>query len=119
MKEYTERIDGFQIRDVVYFGKPPVDAPIRFDVVKWYPEKKPYVGTVYHSTPVGWTSTEELITEHRYSVAFLEWNEHESSFDFESVGLRWLEEKPSEAVIDAILKFCEEKGKEIYENSGD
>ena len=117
MTEYTERVEGFQIRDVSYFGKPPIDAPIRFDVVKWFPEKKPYIGTVYRSTPIGWTSTEELITEHCYSVGILEWNSHEPCFEFRSIGLRWLEEKPSEAVIDMILKFCEEKGKEIYEQS--
>jgi len=116
MTEYTERIDGFQIRDISYFGKPPVDAPIRFDIVKWFPEKKPYIGTVYRSTPIGWTSNEELITEHCYSVATLEWNSHEPCFEFHSVGLRWLEEKPSEAVINMILKFCEEKEKEIEDD---
>lgn len=117
MTEYTGRVEGFQIRDIAYFGKPPVDAPIRFDIVKWIPEKKPYIGTVYHSTSIGWVSTEELISEHCYSVATLEWNDHEPCFEFHSVGLRWLEEKPSEAVINMILKFCEEKGKEIYEQS--
>lgn len=117
MTEYTERVDGFQIRDVVYFGLPPADAPIQFDVVKWFPEKNPHVGTVYHSNPDGsWTAKEELISEHCCSVGFLEWDPHEPQFVFRSVGLRWLEEKPSEAVIDMILKFCEEKEKELYEN---
>lgn len=36
MKEYTERVEGYQIRDVLYFGKPPENAPIRFDIVKWF-----------------------------------------------------------------------------------
>ena len=116
MKEYTERIEGFQIRDISYFGKPPEDAPIRFDIVKWYPEKNPYIGTVYYSTENGWGSREEMITEHCYSVGFLEWDSHEPQFVFRSVGLRWLEEKPSEAVINMILKFCEEKEKELEDD---
>lgn len=119
MTEYTERIDGFQIRDVSYFGKPPANAPIRFDIVKWFPEEEPYVGTVYHSTPTGFVSKKELVTEHCYSVARLEWNDNEPCFEFYSVGLRWLEEKPSDAVVDMILKFCEEKEKEIYEKSNE
>lgn len=114
MKEYTERVDGFQIRDVSYFGKPPADAPICFDVVKWYPEKKPHIGTVVHITEGGeWTTQEEMIAEYCYSVGFLEWNSHEPCFQFRSVGLRWFEEKPSDAVIDMILNFCAEKEKEI------
>ena len=67
MKEYTERIEGFQIRDISYFGKPPVDAPVRFDIVKWFPEENPHIGTVYYSTENGWESKEEMITEHCYS----------------------------------------------------
>lgn len=116
MKEYTERIEGFQIRDVVYFGKPPVNAPIRFDIVKWFPEKNPYIGTVYYSTENGWGSKVEMITEHCCSVGVLEWDSHEPQFVFRSVGLRWLEEKPSEAVINMILKFCEEKEKELKDD---
>lgn len=113
MREYTERVDGFQIRDVCYFGKPPADAPIRFDIVKWFPEENPHIGTVYHNTENGWESTEEMITEHCYSVGILEWDSHEPQFVFRSVGLRWLEEKPSEAVIDMILKFCEKMEKDL------
>ena len=113
MKTYTERVEGFQIRDVVYFGKPPEDAPIRFDIVKWYPEKNPYIGTVYHSTENGWETRKEMITEHCYSVGILEWDSHEPQFVFHSVGLRWLEEKPSEAVINMILEFCEKMEKDL------
>lgn len=116
MTEYSDRVDGFQIRDIIYFGKPPEGVPIRFDVVKWYPEKNPYIGTVYHSTESGeWEPREELISEHCYSVATLQWNGHEGGFDFASVGMRWLEEKPSFHVVDMILAFCEEKGKELNE----
>ena len=116
MKEYTERVEGFQIRDIIYFGKRPIDAPIRFDIVKWYQEKKPYIGTVYYSTDSGeFVAKEELRMEHCYSVGTLEWNSREPQFEFESVGLRWLEEKPSDAVIDMILNFCREMGKELEE----
>lgn len=116
MKVYTERIEGFQIRDVLYFGNPPKDAPIRFDIVKWFPEENPYIGIVYRSTENGWEAREEMITEHCYSVGLLEWDSHEPQFVFRSVGLRWLEEKPSEAVVNMILEFCEEKEKEIRDN---
>lgn len=117
MKEYTERVDGFQIRDVCYFGQPPVDAPIRFDVVKWVQEKEPHFGTVLHSDENGrWYSREEWCTEYCYTVGTLEWNDHEPCFEFHSCGLRWLEAKPSDAVIDMVLKFCEEKEKEIQDN---
>ena len=117
MKEYTERIDGFQIRDITYFGLPPVGIPPSFDVVKWKPEKKPHVATVYYTDENGQLQhKEQLITEYCFSVGSLRWNKHESDFDFESVGLRWIMENPSKEVNDMILKFCEEKGKEIYEN---
>lgn len=114
MKEYTDRVDGFQIRDIAYFGKPPIDAPIRFDIVKWVQEEKPHIGTVYRSTDSGdWIAKEEIITEYCYSVGMLEWNSHEPCFEFKSVGLRWLEAKPSNAVVDMILDFCNQKEKEI------
>ena len=32
--------------------------------------------------------------------------------------LRWLEEKPSEAVVDMVLKFAEEKAKELEMEDG-
>ena len=113
--EYTERIDGFQIRDVSYFGKPPENAPIQFDIVKWV-EEKPQMMTVFREVNGKWTASEELVSEHCYSVGFLEWDSHEPQFVFRSVGLRWLKENPSKAVIEMILKFCEEKKKEIEDS---
>lgn len=119
MTEYTERVDGFQIRDCVYLGLPPEGIPPRFDVVKWYPEPNPHMGTVYytdsHSGKL--VSREQMITEHCYSVGVLEWNRKEGSFDFQSIGLRWIEEKPSKEVCDMILRFCEEKEVEIREST--
>ena len=104
--DYTDRIDGYQIRDVIYFGKTPENAPIKFDVVKWV-QTEPF--EAYNMR----TGKKETHTEYCYSVAFLEWDSHEPQFELHSVGLRWLEERPSEAVIEMVLQFCEEKGKEL------
>lgn len=103
---YTDRVDGYQIRDVVYLGKPPENAPPRFDIVKWE-QAEPF--EAYNIR----TGKKETKTEYCYSVAFLEWDSHEPQFVLHSVGLRWLEERPSEAVIEMVLRFCEEKGKEL------
>ena len=114
MKTYTDRVDGFQIRDVCYLCDPPKDAPIQYDVVKWVQEKEPHFGTVLHRDENGkWYSTEEWCEEYCYTVGTLEWDAHEPWFVFKSCGLRWLEAKPSEAVIDMVLQFCEEKEKEL------
>ena len=112
--EYTERLEGFQIRDVSYWGKPPENTPIRFDIVKWYPEANPHIGKVVFFDDMGRAQVrEEMITEHCYSVGHLEWNSKEPCFTFKSIGLRWLEERPSAAVVEMVLKFCAEKEKEI------
>lgn len=111
--DYTERIDGIQIRDVVYFGLPPVGTPPRFDVVKWYPDPNPHMGTVFHIVNGRVETSEELIKEHCYSLGFLEWDEKERCFQFQSIGMRWLEEHPSREVEDMILKFCKEKEQEM------
>ena len=104
---YTERIDGYQIRDVTYIGMPPKDAPPMYDIVKWNT----------YDTPTRMLSLDtgkyENVTEYCFSVGTLVWNPKEPCFEFESVGLRWLEAKPSEAVVDMVLKFAEEKAKEL------
>ena len=108
---YTERIDGYQIRDVTYIGMPPKDAPIEYDIVKWAKPDKPYEALSWDTKKN--EMTKKLITEYCYSVGRLVWDKHESCFGFESVGLRWLEAKPSEAVVDMILEFAEKKAKEL------
>lgn len=110
--EYTERVEGYQIRDVVYFGLPPRDAPPRYDIVKWI-QHEPKTVTAIYNEDGHWTCREELRTEYCYSVGTLEWNAHEPQFEFSSIGLRWLEERPPDAVIDMIMRFCEEKEKEL------
>jgi len=111
---YTDRIDGFQIRDVTYFGIPPAGTPPTFDIVKWSQYDPPIENvTVFRD---GQVLTGQTVTEGCYSVGFLEWNRHEDEFVFRSVGVRWLEEHPSNAVVQMILDFAEKKRKELAES---
>ena len=88
---YTGRIDGFQIRDVTYIGLPPKSTPPQYDIVKFSIDKKD-----------GLPGFGDLV-----------WDSKEPCFDFKSVGLRWLEANPTQAVIDMVLKFAEEKEMEL------
>lgn len=106
---YTERVDGFQIQDVTYIGLPPKDAPPRFAVVKWYTHDEPIRAIDMY------TGEEREVTESCYVVGDLVWNSHEDYFYFQSIGMRWFEEKPSEAVVQMVMDFAEKKGKEIRE----
>lgn len=108
---YTKRVEEYQIRDVTYLGMPPKDAPIEYDIVKWAKPDKPYEAFSLDTKTN--EMTKELITEYCYSVGRLVWDKRESCFEFESIGLRWLEAKPSEAVVDMILEFAEKKAKEL------
>lgn len=96
-KAYTERVNGVQIRDVIWV-RDPGKIPPKFDVVKW--------------------STDESGREYCYSIAQLEWDPHEPCFDFRSIGLRWLEDPASsdKEVIKMILDFCERVSKELEED---
>ena len=108
---YTERIDGYQIRDVTYIGLPPADTPPKYDIVKW---EWVVADPPYEALNIT-TGKREMVTEYCYTVGTLVWNKKEPCFEFESCGLRWLEEKPPEAVVDMVLKFAEEKAKELEE----
>lgn len=102
VREYTPIVDGFQIRDIICvtsLNKYP-EKPKKFDVVKWE-ECEPLTVTD------GETGEEKQITKYCYSVGNLEWDSKEPCFEFKSIGLRWLESKPSERVIDMIIGFCE------------
>ena len=94
VKEYTGRYKGFQIRDVTYLGEPPQDAPLQYDVVKW--------------------GKNNGGREYCWSVGSLVYDPKEPCFDFESAGLRWLEAKPDEDVMNWIIKWCEYKLQELY-----
>lgn len=116
MKEYTERLHGYQIRDAVYLVRPPKDVPVTFDIVKWV-ECEPKEIMSYEQNSRGtYEMKKKIMTEYCFSVAVLEWNAHESWFEFKSVGTRWLEENPEEDVIDMIMKFCEEKQNDLKED---
>ena len=104
---YTERVDGFQICDVCYIGLPPKDTQPKYDVVKWAVADPPYEALDWN------TGKRTTVTEYCYTVGTLEWGRGEQCFEFHSCGMRWLEAKPSEAVIDMVLDFAEKKGKEL------
>lgn len=105
---YTERVDGFQITDVTYIGLPPEGTAPTYAVVKWYKTKP---------MPALNMDTGEITMSNEFCcvVAHLIWDKKEPCFDLHSVGLRWLEEKPTEAVRQMILDFCEKKGRELQE----
>ena len=103
---YTDRVDGFQIRDVTYLGLPPKDTPPTFDIVKWV-QCEPYQARDFR------TGERKTYTEYCYSVGSLVWDKHDGGFDFRSVGLRWLESLPNKDVVDMVLRFAHEKSKEL------
>ena len=120
IKEYTGRYKGFQIRDVTYLGEPPTDIPPTFDVVKWesydiQEEVKTLNGemitTLYNTEP-----DEDYLEECCYTVGTLEYNAKEPCFEFKSCGLRWLEAHPDEDVENWIIKWCDYKLQELYED---
>ena len=110
MKEYTERYKGFQIRDVSYFGEPPTDIPPTFDVVKWESYDTPIEARDVFGNKI------ETSKEFCYSVGNLEYNAKEPCFEFKSCGLRWLEAHPDADVENWIIKWCDYKLQELYED---
>lgn len=113
---YTERVDGFQITDPTYIGLPPKDTTPTFDIVKWV-QTEPHEVAAFEKDKSGkWISRNKISTEYCFVVATLVWDAHETEFRLNSVLLRWLEERPTEAVIQMVLDFAEKKGKEIYES---
>lgn len=109
MTKYTGVYKGFQIRDCVYLGGPPKNAPIQFDVVKWVKPAFPYECT---NLETGKTIMRE---KYCYSVANLIYDEKNSCFDLKSIGLRWLEEHPDKDVENWIISWCTYKELELRE----
>lgn len=105
--KYTERIDGFQICDPSYWPgmEPKTILPI-FDIVKW--EQHDPIEVIDMKT-----GEKKMSTENCYVVARLVWDSNEPWFDFKSIGTRWLECKPTEAVIDMIMDFANKKASEL------
>lgn len=101
--DYTSRIDGFQIRDLVYLpGFEPKEPQRQFDIVKWQQ-------TEPREVIDGKTGEKRISTEYCYSVARLNWDEKIEGFNFQSIGLRWLEIEPTAAVCQMIKAFAEFK----------
>ena len=114
VKEYTGRYKGFQIRDVAYLGEPPTDIPPTFDVVKW----ECYDAQEVVQLPNGESIllNKNNLEEYCYTVGTLEYNAKEPCFEFKSCGLRWLEAHPDEDVENWIIKWCDYKLQELYED---
>lgn len=110
VKEYTEIFKDYQIRDVHYLGEPPKDKPIEFDIVKWCNHKPIEVID-------GETGEKKISTRTCYSVGRLIYNPKEPCFDFESIGLRWLEEHPDEDVEKWLINWAQYKLIELVCNS--
>lgn len=112
-KSYTTRIQNYEIRDPVYLGLPPKDTPPTYDIVKWFQHDEP-------QEAIDWRTGElKTIHESCITVGWLKWQQGESEFQFESCGLRWLEENPPEEVRQMVLDFAEKMGKELIENEAD
>lgn len=81
------RFKQFEIRKPTMIGKPPTEDYYKynFDVVKWANDNS-----------------------HCWSIGFLRWDKKESCFDFESVGIRYLEDR-EDGLEEWILKWCELK----------
>lgn len=99
------KFKDFEIRDITYLGDPPKDIPIEFDLVKWQ-KYEPYEVTDWQ------TGEKKLNTKYCFSIARLWWNDHEPCFEFESVGLRYLEYR-EDGLEEWLLKWCELKECEI------
>lgn len=108
---YTERVDGFQIRDAVYLVTPPRHSAPQYDIVKWWKEPNPHLGTVCAYKNGRLETCEGIVTEYCYSVGTLTWNPTRETFEFASVDLRWLQENPGEEVIQMIMDFAAERAK--------
>lgn len=113
--EYTPRVCGYQIADATYIGLPPKGTPPRFDIVKWEQYDTPQlVHCLQQDRDGSWHDLGmQERTEYCYTVGLLEWDAHEPQFVFRSIGTRWLEENPPQEVVGMVLKFAEEKGKEL------
>ena len=92
---YTERINGWQIRDPNYIPDyEPTEPSRRFDIVKW--------------------KTNVEGKEYCYSVGTLEYNKKEREFEFTSIGMRPFKEPFGYAFAQVIYAFAEFK-KQEYE----
>ena len=99
---FPDPVDGIKIERVTYF---PGHEPANADTERRFAISKTVSCKPYEATDLR-TGEKKVHTTNSYVIANLEWNEKEDDFDFESVGLRWIEAAPSKEVCDMILKFC-------------
>ena len=111
---FPDPIDGIKIERVTYF---PGCAPANADSERRFAISKTVHCEPYEATDMR-THEKKIYTTNSYVIANLEWNEKEGDFDFESVGMRWLEAAPSKEVCDMILRFCNKMAKEYEEEDG-
>lgn len=100
---YTDEWNGFQFRAPTYLDGH--FEPYKYDLVKWQ-DCEPYEVTDLN------TGEKKIKTRNCFSIATLTWNPKNESFDFESVGLRYLEYR-IDRLEEWILKFCEFKTVEL------
>lgn len=106
---YSE-LGDYQIRDVCYLGGKNSDPnPTRFDVVKFY-DHEPYECIVIEN---GKSLGKRTTTRSCYSIGFLKWDSEEGYWEFESVGLRYLEDSNT-IVNNWILDWCKRYAKEHF-----
>ena len=102
---YTDEWNGFQFRAPAYLDGH--FEPYEFDLIKWE-------DTEPHEVIDWYTGEKKISTRFCFSIATLKWNKKEPGFDFESVGLRYLEHR-IDGLEKFILDFCDMMEKELYE----
>ena len=99
VKEYTEIWNGFQIREPVFLtGK---KDPYMFDLVNWEAHNPIEVTELS-------TGKKKISTRSCFTVGTIRWDTREPGFEFESCGLRFLENYV-EGLNQFVLDFCEKQ----------
>ena len=94
--DYTKVWNGFQFRSPTYLDGH--FEPYKFDLVKWEECELPGIIDLYTGKPMN--------SKYCYSIASLTWDKEECTFDFQSVGLRYLENR-IDGLEKFILDFCD------------
>ena len=103
LRTYGEEWNGFQFRSPIY-----LDGhfdPYKFDLVKWKDCDQ-------HEVTEFTIGEKKIQTRYCFSIATLIWDKKEQTFEFESVGLRYLQHRV-DGLEEYILNFCEEMIKEL------
>lgn len=100
---YGEEWNGFQFRSPVYLDGH--FEPYEFDLVKW--ENHEPIKAID-----GRTGEKKEFARSCYSIGKLTWDNKDQNFEFQSVGLRYLENR-IDGLEEWILEFCDEMRKEL------